>query len=67
MFFLGEGGGERGRERGRTGKGKTCPLPASGTEVPGEGSGAVSRGGARAGLLLCQEILSSFDGRDIIL
>lgn len=61
MFILGEGG----REGGRTEKGKTCPPPASGTEVPGEGAGAVSRGGARAGLLLCQEILSSFGGRDI--
>lgn len=64
MFILGEGGRERGREDR---KGETCPLPSSGTEVPGEGAGAVSRGGARAGLLLCQGILSSFEGRDIIL
>lgn len=29
------GGREERGEGGRTEKGKTCPLPASGTEVPG--------------------------------
>lgn len=50
MLILGEGGREEG---------KTCLLPAPGAE------GNVSRGGARTGLLLCQEILSLVGGRDI--